>query len=56
MTNGNQLTIVNEYELDKPLIYKIDSIFDNCIRGCHNKNLHASEYKCVYDIKLIENW
>ena len=29
--------IVKDYELDEPLIHKIDSIIDNCIRDCHNK-------------------
>ena len=29
--------IVKEYEFDKPLIHKIDSIIDNCIRDCHIK-------------------
>ena len=28
--NKNQLTVVKEYEFDKPLIHKIDSIIDNC--------------------------
>ena len=31
----NQLTIVQEYEFDKPLIQKIDSILDKCYRDCH---------------------
>ena len=30
--NENQLTIVKDYEFDKPLIHKLDSIFDNCYR------------------------
>ena len=34
--NKDQLTIVKENEFDKPLIHKIDSINDNCIRDCHN--------------------
>ena len=29
--------IVKEYEIDNPLIQKIDFIIDNCIRDCHNK-------------------
>ena len=33
--NESQLTIFKEYEVDKPLIHKIDSIFDDCIRNCH---------------------
>ena len=35
--NGNQLTIVKEYEFTKPLIHKIDSITDNCYGDCRNK-------------------
>ena len=50
--NENQLTIVKEYEFDKPLIQKIDSIIDNCYRDCHKKYFHTFEYKCEYDIKL----
>ena len=43
---------VREYEFDKPLVHKIDSIFDKCIRDCHIKYFYTFEYKCVYDIKL----
>ena len=50
--NENQLTIVKEYEFDNPLIHKIDSLNDNCIRDCHNKSFHTFEYKCVYNIQL----
>ena len=32
----NEKGIVKEYEYDKPLLQKVDSIFDNCIRDCHN--------------------
>ena len=53
--NENQLTLVKEYEFNKPLIHKIDSVFDNCIRDCHNKYFHTFEYKYVYDIKLTNN-
>ena len=35
--NENQLTIVKEYEFDKPLIEKIDCVIDNCYRDCHKK-------------------
>ena len=35
--NENQLTLVKEYEFDKPLLQKIDSIIDNCYRDCHKK-------------------
>ena len=33
----NENVIVKEYEIDKPLIQKIDSIIDICVRDCHNK-------------------
>ena len=33
----NENVIVKEYEFDKPLIQKKDSIIDNCIRHCHNE-------------------
>ena len=48
----NEKVIVEEYEFDKPLIHKLVSINDNCIRDCHNKNFHTFEYKCEHDIKL----
>ena len=41
--NKNQLTIVKEYEFDKPLIQKIDSIIDKCYRGCYSKYHHTFE-------------
>ena len=50
--NKNQLTIVKEYEFDKPLIQMIDSNIDNCYRDCHKKYFHTFEYKYEYDIKL----
>ena len=39
--NGKQLTVVEEYEIVKPLIHKRDSFFDNCIRDCHNMYFHT---------------
>ena len=44
--------IVKEYELDKPLIHKIDSIIDNCIRDCHYKYFHTFDYICEYDLNF----
>ena len=44
--------IVKEYEFDKPLIQKIYSIIDNCIRDCHNKYFHTFDHICEYDIQL----
>ena len=51
IVNENQFTIATEYEINKPEIHKIDSIFDNCIRDCPNKYFQTFEGKCVYDIK-----
>ena len=48
----NENIIVKEYKYIKPLIQKIDSIIDNCIRDCHNKYFHTFDHVCVYDIKL----
>ena len=50
--NENQLTIVKEYEFDKPLIQKIDSIIDNCYRDCYSKYYHTFENKCEYDFNF----
>ena len=52
ITNKTQLTIVKEYEFIKPLIQKIDSIIDNCIRDCQNKYCHTFDDICAYDIQL----
>ena len=30
-----KMIIFKEYEFNKPLIQKIDSIIDDCIRDCH---------------------
>ena len=48
--NENQLTV--EYEFDKPLIQKIDSIIDNCVRENNNKYFHTFDDICEYDIQL----
>ena len=47
--NKNQLTIVKEYEFDKPLIRKIDSINDNSKRVCHNKLFHTFDHICDFN-------
>ena len=44
--NANQLTIVEEYEFDKPPIQKIDSLIDNSFRDCHNKYFHSFDHIC----------
>ena len=37
--NGNQSTIVNEYEFNNPLIQKVDSLIVISLRDCHKKKL-----------------
>ena len=49
----NEKVFVEKYNFDKPLFQKIDSMIDNCIRGCHNEYFHTFDQICVYDIKLI---
>ena len=44
--------IVKEYEIDNPLIQKIDSIFDICIRDCHNKYFHTFDHICEYNLNF----
>ena len=44
--------IVKEYEIDNPLIQKIDSIIDKCIRDCHNKYFHTFDHICEYDLNF----
>ena len=50
--NRNQLTVVKEYEFDKPLIHKMDPIVDNCYRDCLKKNFHTFKYDSFYDTNL----
>ena len=44
--------IVKEYEIDNPLIQKIDSIIDNCIRVCQNKYFHTFDHICEYNLNF----
>ena len=44
--------IVKEYEIDNPLIQKIDSIIDNCIRDCHNKYFLTFDHICEYNLNF----
>ena len=53
--NENQLTIVKEYKFNNPLIQKIDSIIDNCIRDCHNKYFHTFDFICEYNLNFTNN-
>ena len=51
--NENQLTV--EYKFDNPLIQKIDSFFDDCVKVCHNKYYHTFDHICEYGIKLTND-
>ena len=44
--------IVKEYEIDNPLIQKIDSIIDYCIRDCHHKYFHTFDHICEYNLNF----
>ena len=46
----NRLTIVKEYEINNPLIQKIDSLIDNSMRDFHHKYFHTLDYACEYDL------
>ena len=48
----NKNVLVKEYEFEKPLIHKIDSVIDTCIIGCNTECFHTFDHICVYDIKL----
>ena len=48
----NENILVKEYEFDKPLIQKIDSIIDDCIRDCHQKSFHTFDHICEFDVQL----
>ena len=54
MMNENQLTIVKEYEINKPLIHKIDSINDHCFRDCQNKYFHTFKYTYISYINFYK--
>ena len=48
--NENELYVVKEYIFVNPLITKIDSIIDGCIRDCHNKYFHTFDHICEYNL------
>ena len=50
--NENQLTIVKEYEFDKPDIHESDCLLDDYFKDCRNKYFHTFEYRLVYDINF----
>ena len=49
---NEQLTIVEDYEFDKPPIQKIDSLIDNSIRDCHHKYFHTFDHIREYDLNF----
>ena len=48
----NECVIVKEYEFNSPLIQKIDSIIDICIRGCHDNYFHTFDLICEYNLNF----
>ena len=46
--NKNQLTVVKEYEYNKPLFQKIDCIIDSCYRDFQKKFFQTFKYRCIY--------
>ena len=48
----NENVIVKEYDFNKALIEKIDSLIDNSIRDCHNKYFHTFDHICEYDLSF----
>ena len=50
--NKNQLTFVKAYEFDNPLIQKINSIIDDCIRDCQYKYFHTFHHICEYNLNV----
>ena len=53
--NGPQLTIVEEYDFDKPDIHEIDYLLDDKIKDCRDKYFHTFEHRHVYDINFTKN-
>ena len=50
--NENQLTIVKEYDFDKPDIHEIDYLLDDIIKDCRNKYFHTFENRLVFDVNF----
>ena len=53
--NEKELTVVKEYEIKNPPIQNIDSIINECYKGCHHKYFHTFEYVCVYDLNFTND-
>ena len=53
--NENQLTIVEKYKTDNPIITKIDSLIDNSIGDCHHKYFHTFDHISENDLNFTNN-
>ena len=51
----NENFIVEEYEFNNPIIQKIDSVIDGCIRDGHQKYFHTFDHICVFD-NILKNF
>ena len=40
----NENVMFKEYEFDKPLFQKIDSLIDKSLRGCHHNYFHTFDH------------
>ena len=49
-----RISLVKEYKIDNPLFTGIDSIGDECLKDCRNKNFHSFNHKSLYGIKLTK--
>ena len=48
----NENVVVKEYDFNKTLIQKIDSLIDNSIGDCQNKHFHTFDHICEYDVNF----
>ena len=48
----NENVIVKEYDFNKPLIQKIDSLIDISIGDCHNKFFYTFDHICEHDLNF----
>ena len=48
----NENVIVKDYEFNNPLIQKVDSITNNCIRDCHDKFFLTFDHICGNDLNF----
>ena len=48
----NDKIFVKEYEINNPVIQKMDSLINDCIRDCHNKYFHTFDHICEYDLNF----